>query len=462
MEDLDAATLDDVHEWFKTYYGAANAVLRVAGDVDAEEVKAQVERYFGDIPSGPAGRQARAVGCAPSAPAAQPPSPCRTACRRRASTRSGTCAAWGTPTPTTSTSGQRCLADGKTSRLYKRLVYDDQIATDVVPSTSAREIGGLFIVMGHRPAGPGSRPRSRRRSTRSCARFLAEGPTAEELERVKTEHTLPDFVRGIERIGGFGGKSGHPGRERGLRRQSRCLQGRLRRVSSTATSGRGASGRASSWLSDGIFMLEVHPFPEYQAAESRASTDRPARAAGDGFPAGRLPETRADATLSNGLKVILAERHAVPVVDFELLLDAGYAADQFAAAGNGQPGDGHARRGHRERARPCEISERARAARRHASAPAPNLDTSFVGMLGAQGEPRRVARPLRRRDPQPGLPGREFERLQASSSSRRSSARRRTPIQMALRVFPRPALRRGSRLRPARSPARAPRSRSRR
>ena len=53
MEDLDAAELDDVKEWFKTYYGAANAVLSIAGDVDAQEVKKRVEHYFGDIPSGP-------------------------------------------------------------------------------------------------------------------------------------------------------------------------------------------------------------------------------------------------------------------------------------------------------------------------------------------------------------------------------------------------------------------------
>ena len=51
MEDLDAASLEDVQEWFKTYYGAANAVISIAGDVNPEEVKARVEHYFGDIPA---------------------------------------------------------------------------------------------------------------------------------------------------------------------------------------------------------------------------------------------------------------------------------------------------------------------------------------------------------------------------------------------------------------------------
>jgi zinc protease len=53
MEDLSAASLDDVKEWFRTYYGPTNAVLVVAGDVKPEEAKAKVEKYFGDIPPGP-------------------------------------------------------------------------------------------------------------------------------------------------------------------------------------------------------------------------------------------------------------------------------------------------------------------------------------------------------------------------------------------------------------------------
>ncbi|MCS6954703.1 MAG: insulinase family protein, partial [Bryobacterales bacterium] len=53
MEDLNAATLEDVREWFKTYYGAANAVIVLAGDIDAETARTKVEKYFGHIPPGP-------------------------------------------------------------------------------------------------------------------------------------------------------------------------------------------------------------------------------------------------------------------------------------------------------------------------------------------------------------------------------------------------------------------------
>jgi len=53
LEDLNAASLEDVQEWFKTYYGPSNAVLAIAGDIKTEEVKEKVEKYFGDIPPGP-------------------------------------------------------------------------------------------------------------------------------------------------------------------------------------------------------------------------------------------------------------------------------------------------------------------------------------------------------------------------------------------------------------------------
>ena len=97
------------------------------------------------------------------------------------------------------------LANGKTSRLYKRLVYDDQIATDASSFLFERELGSLFIVFA--TAQPGQDLGEVEAAIdEEMARFLAEGPTAEELERVQTQYRA-DFIRGIERIGGFGGKS---------------------------------------------------------------------------------------------------------------------------------------------------------------------------------------------------------------------------------------------------------------
>ena len=108
-------------------------------------------------------------------------------------------------TPITWTWWPACLSQGKNSRLYKRLVYDDQIATDAFAFVNEHEIGSQFFLQA--TAKPGGDLAAVEKATdEELARFLEAGPTAHELERVKTEY-MANFVRGIERIGGFGGKS---------------------------------------------------------------------------------------------------------------------------------------------------------------------------------------------------------------------------------------------------------------
>ncbi len=87
---------------------------------------------------------------------------------------------------------------------------------------------------------------------------------------------------------------------------------------------------ANRWLSDGVYVLEVHPFGSYKTVAS--SADRSKLPETGTPPDLRLPKLQR-ATLSNGLKIILAERHEIPVVNFWLKVDAGYAADQFATPG---------------------------------------------------------------------------------------------------------------------------------
>ncbi|MFZ4621190.1 MAG: M16 family metallopeptidase, partial [Bacteroidota bacterium] len=143
MEDLNAASLDDVKEWFKNYYGAANAVVVVAGDIDVKTAKAKMQKYFGDIPSGPPVAKydefiAKRTGVI----------------RQRAEDRvpqSRIFKVWNTPKFSSPENHQLMLfadvlASGKTSRLYKRLVYDDQIATSVSAYVDAREIAGQFNI----------------------------------------------------------------------------------------------------------------------------------------------------------------------------------------------------------------------------------------------------------------------------------------------------------------------------
>src|SRR6186713_2299764 len=128
MEDLNAASLDDVKEWFRTYYGAANATLVVAGDITVAEAKAKVEKYFGDIPSGPVIKRQQDWVAKMSG-------------TRRAMLQDNVPQAriykvWNIPGYrnrdfTLMDMAGDLLAGGKNSRLYKRLVYTDRTATGV-------------------------------------------------------------------------------------------------------------------------------------------------------------------------------------------------------------------------------------------------------------------------------------------------------------------------------------------
>ena len=202
MEDLNAASLDDVKTWFKNYYGAANAVLVLAGDIDADTALKKVEQYFGEIPAGPP--VARYQSWIPRIPGTR---------REIVSDRvpqARLYKVWNIPPYGEADNVyldlvSDVLASGKTSRLYKRLVYDEQIATDVSASVDPNEISGQFwIVATARPGG--DLGKIEKAIDEEVARFLAKGPTAEELQRVKAGQ-IAGFVRGIERIGGFGGKS---------------------------------------------------------------------------------------------------------------------------------------------------------------------------------------------------------------------------------------------------------------
>ena len=143
MEDLDAASLDDVHAWFEGYYGAANAVLVVAGDVDPQEVKAKVEHYFGDVPPGPpVARFDRWV--------ARRDEPVRQRLEDNVP-QARLYTVWNVPGYGTEDADlldllSDVLARGKSSRLYKRLVYDERLATDVSASLDVRELGSHFTI----------------------------------------------------------------------------------------------------------------------------------------------------------------------------------------------------------------------------------------------------------------------------------------------------------------------------
>lgn len=323
MADLDAASLEDVHSWFETYYGAANAVIAVAGDVDAEQVRQKVERYFGWVPSGPPVAKQQ-VWIAKMEGTHRQTVQDRVPQARIYMTWNIPPFGWAEFDYLDLVSD--VLSTGKNSRLYKRLVYDDQIATDVAAFVSGREIGGQFRIQA--TAKPGQDLAAIERAIdEELERFLEEGPTDEELARVKTEYRAR-FIRGIERIGGFGGKSDILAQSQVYGGSPDAYQELLSRAAAASTDDLHQAAR--EWLSDGVYILEVHPFPEYAVHES--DIDRSALPYPDSIPAAEFP-AMSQATLGNGLDVILVERHGVPLVQLRLQLDAGYAADAGGAPG---------------------------------------------------------------------------------------------------------------------------------
>ena len=323
MADLDAASMKDVQEWFKTYYGPSNVVLVLAGDIDAKTAREKVTKYFGDIPAGPpvAHQQvwiAKMTGTHRQVVQDRVP-------------QARIYKVWNIPEYGSAEGDyldlvSDCLSSGKSSRFYKRLVYEDQIATDALAFTDLGEIGGQFYVRA--TARPGqSIAQVEKELDEELARFVKSGPTPEELQRVKTQHEA-EFIRGIERIGGFGGKSDRLAKNQAFLGSPDAYKISLKRVRlATAEDLRAA---AQHWLSDGVYILEVDPFPDYKTAS--AGADR-GKAPDTGTPPElKLPKLQR-ATLSNGLKIILAERHEVPLVNFTLATDAGFASDASTTPG---------------------------------------------------------------------------------------------------------------------------------
>ncbi len=324
MEDLDSASLEDVREWFKTYYTPSNAVLVLAGDVTVPQAREKVRRYFDNIPSGPPVAHQRAW-------IAKMEGEHRETVQDRVP-QARIYKMWNVPGYGNAAAdllrfSAGVLSSGKNSRLYKRLVYDDQIATQVSAYLDEREIGSQFVVVATARQGEDLR-KVEKAMDEELARFLEDGPTQRELERIKTQ-SYAGFVRGIERIGGFGGKSDILASSQTYAGNPHAYRQRLRNLE-TATPG-DLRDTARAWLSGGVYALEVLPFVD--AKQPGDPTQDRGRLPELG-PAHelKLPHIHED-QLSNGLRILVAERHEIPVVNFWMDINAGYAADQFALPG---------------------------------------------------------------------------------------------------------------------------------
>ena len=345
MADLNAASLEDVKNWFRTWYGPNNAVLVLAGDIDVETAKKKVAKYFGDIPAGPDMAQ-------PPVDVAVRPADTRETMHDNVP-QARIYRAWNVAQTGSTDVDQlhvlaQVLGGSDTSRLEKRLVHGDKLVDGVSAGVSESQLGSNFLVTASVKEGVDPKM-VEAIIDEELARLLKEGPTAEEVAQAKTV-IRAGFIRGIERIGGFGGKAdalaacevyvGDPG----------CYRDTLATVAAVTPTQLQAVGK--QWLGDGDHTLVVLPGERTALAEEPAvepaalelppvdpkysvSPSTVDRSTGvpmpEDFPELKFPELQR-ATLSNGTKVILAERHEVPVVQFRLLLDGGYKADALDGA----------------------------------------------------------------------------------------------------------------------------------
>jgi zinc protease len=323
MKDLDAASLSDVQEWFKTYYGPNNVTLVLAGDITPEVARQKVEKYYGEIPAGPpiAKQEAWiAKGSGTHRGWVQDRVP------QARLYRVWNVPEFGSPEEAQLDLVAQVLGIGKTSRLYKRLVYKDQISTSATASNDTNEIGGQLTFT--LTANPGGDLRKvEKEADEELQTFLKNGPTENELQLAKTQ-IFGRYVRIVERIGGFGGKSDLLNRCQTYTGNPDCYKDYLKWVKAATPAS--VKKAAIEWLSDGDYVLEVQPYPTDLKTEAKLDRSKePPMGSPESLNLPALQKTQ----LANGLKIVLAERHTAPVVNFTLLVDSGYAADPASAPG---------------------------------------------------------------------------------------------------------------------------------
>ena len=202
MEDLTAASYDDVVNFFKTYYTPGNATLVVAGDIDYDRARTLVEKWFSDVPAGPA------------APPVAPPPAVLSGITRKTMTDQVRLPRLhiGWLTPRQFAPGDAALdlaasvlAGGKNSRLYRRLIYDTQMAQDVSAYQQSGALGSSFLIVA--TARPGKDIGDIQRVIdEELDRLRREPPDAREVQRAVNEIEA-SFYRQMERVGSYGGKA---------------------------------------------------------------------------------------------------------------------------------------------------------------------------------------------------------------------------------------------------------------
>ena len=323
MDDLNAASLDDIKEWYKTYYAPNNAVISLAGDISPERALELVTKYFGGIAPGPA-----LVRTEKWIPALD--RNIRDEMEARVPQtriyRVYHAPEWKNAEVQHLSLFADALAGSKSARLDRRLVYEKELATSVGAGVNDGELGStLNLTVTLKPGA--SAADAEREMDAVVNELLQNGPTAEELQRAQSRN-LADFLRGIERLGGFGGRSD-------ILAESQTYGGApdfyLTRLETMArATPADVKATANKWLRTNHYTMVVKPFAKLTAGKT--NVDRKILPTLGAAPDIKFPEIQR-AKLKNGLNVILLERHSAPIVNVALAVDAGIASDSREKAG---------------------------------------------------------------------------------------------------------------------------------
>ncbi|MGN6151962.1 MAG: insulinase family protein, partial [Lysobacteraceae bacterium] len=348
MADLNAASLEDVKNWFRTWYGPNNAVLVLAGDIDLATAKQKVAKYFGDIPATPTMAQPK-INVAPMA------SDTRAQIADKVP-QARVYRIWNVAQAGTADADRlqllaQVLGGSRSSRLDQRLVHKDKLVDNVSAAMMASQLSSGFLITASVKQGVDP-AKVEAAIDEEVKALLRDGPTRVELDQARTV-LKADFIRGVERIGGFGGKAdvlaectvytGNPG----------CFRESLRTLDTATVAQVATAGKAWLGAGRGSHTLVVVPGERTPLAEAPAVTPTPLvlppvdrkfrttatgvdRKAGvkvpDTFPELKFPSLER-ATLSNGTKVILAQRRGLPLVQMSYLFGGGFVADAGAKLG---------------------------------------------------------------------------------------------------------------------------------
>jgi predicted Zn-dependent peptidase len=333
IEDLDAARLPDVKQWFRDRYGPNNAVLVIAGDVTAAQAKPLVAKYFGDIGRGPVNNPAMAgvPTLAKAKTIAMKDNVATTIIQRY----------WAVPglldrRLAALDIGGSILGGLASSRLDQILVRDEKIAVGVSAGLNPLQRAGIFSV--NAVVRPGVDPKLvSKRLDQIMADYLAKGPTQDEVQRAVMSE-VSGRIRGLEQVGGFGGKAVSLAEGQTYAHDSNFYKKTL--ASYAAVTPAVVRATMQQWLRRPALTIILSPGARGAYAETKVVAPPHASATGSDAPATgtrRIPPvgqlaaldfpTIVHDRLSNGIPIEYVQRSAVPTTQLALVFDAGEAAD---------------------------------------------------------------------------------------------------------------------------------------